>query len=146
MAEDDWDGWAALTEALADKVQIVGDDVFVTNQTRLERGIAAGAANSILIKLNQVGNTHRDARHDGPCWSCRIRVRRLAPLGRDRGHLHCRPGCCHEFGQLKTGAPARSDRVAKYNELLRIEEELGESAAFYGRGALRVSRGPGSER
>jgi enolase len=146
MAEDDWDGWAALTEALADKVQIVGDDVFVTNQTRLERGIAAGAANSILIKLNQVGTLTETLDTMGLAgragYGCVVSHRSGETEDTFIADLAVATNC----GQLKTGAPARSERVAKYNELLRIEEELGESAAFYGRGALRVSRGPGSER
>ena len=144
MAEDDWDGWTALTEALADKVQIVGDDLFVTNQVRLERGIQAGAANAILIKLNQVGTLTETLDTMGLAgragYGCVVSHRSGETEDTFIADLAVATNC----GQLKTGAPARSERVAKYNELLRIEEELGESAAFHGRDALaRVARTAG---
>ncbi len=140
LAEDDWDGWTLLTEALSDTVQIVGDDLFVTNQARLERGIETGAANSILIKLNQVGtltetlDTMDLARR--AAYGCVVSHRSGETEDTFISDLAVATNC----GQLKTGAPARSERVAKYNQLLRIEEELGESAAFFGRDALRLSR------
>jgi len=140
MAEDDWDGWKVLTDALADKVQIVGDDLFVTNQARLERGIDSGVANSILIKLNQVGTLTEtlDTMNlaGRAAYGCVVSHRSGETEDTFISDLAVATNC----GQLKTGAPARSDRVAKYNQLLRIEEELGESAAFYGRDALCISR------
>jgi enolase len=136
MAEEDWDGWAALTEALGDTVQLVGDDIFVTNPQRLERGIGLGIANSLLVKLNQIGtltetlDTMDIAKRAG--YSCVVSHR--SGETEDTFIADLVVGC--NTGQLKAGAPARSDRVAKYNRLLRIEEELGESAAFLGRAAL----------
>ena len=146
MAEDDWDGWASLTEALGDRVQIVGDDLFVTNQARLERGISLGAANSILIKLNQVGSltetldTMQLATRSA--YSCVVSHRSGETEDTFISDLAVATNCA----QLKTGAPARSERVGKYNQLLRIEEELGDSAAFLGRDALRVSASRGAVR
>ncbi|MGH9028568.1 MAG: phosphopyruvate hydratase, partial [Acidimicrobiales bacterium] len=139
MAEDDWEGWAALTAALGERVQLVGDDVFVTNQTRLERGIAAHVANSILIKVNQVGtltetlDTMETARR--AAYGCVVSHR----SGDTEDVFISELAVATNAGQIKTGAPARSERVAKYNQLLRIEEELGESAAFWGRRALSMS-------
>ena len=137
MAEDDWTGWKMLTNALGEKVQLVGDDLFVTNTSRLERGIKAGIANSILIKLNQIGTltetlaaiematragytsiiSHRSGETEDPF---------IADLAVATG-----------AGQIKTGSASRTDRIAKYNQLLRIEEQLGGSARFAGRGAFR---------
>jgi len=136
MAEDDWDGWAALTGALAGKVQLVGDDIFVTNQERLEQGIRLGVADAILIKVNQIGTlseTFDTMTVAGrAAYRCVMSHRSGETEDTTIADLAVATGC----GQIKTGAPARSDRVAKYNQLLRIEEELGESAAFLGRGAL----------
>jgi len=140
MAEDDWEGWTLLTAALADRVQIVGDDVFVTNQARLERGIEMGAANSILIKLNQVGTLTETLdtmdRAKRSAYGCVVSHRSGETEDTFISDLAVATNCA----QIKAGAPARSDRVAKYNQLLRIEEELGEAAAFFGRDALCVSR------
>jgi enolase len=136
MAEDDWDGWAALTKELGERVQIVGDDVFVTNTERLARGIAAGVANSILVKVNQIGtltetlDTVTLAMTSG--YGAVMSHRSGETEDTTIADLAVATGC----GQIKTGAPARSDRVAKYNQLLRIEEELGEAAAYPGRHAL----------
>ena len=136
MAEEDWEGWAALTEALGETVQLVGDDNFVTNPERLERGINLGIANSLLVKLNQIGtltetiDTMDIAKRAG--YSCVVSHR--SGETEDTFIADLVVGC--NTGQLKAGAPARSDRVAKYNRLLRIEEELGESAGFLGRAAL----------
>jgi enolase len=136
MAEDDWGGWSAITTALADRVQIVGDDVFVTNGERLERGISEGVANSILVKLNQVGTltetleTMRTATRAG--YSSVISHRSGETEDTTIADLAVATNC----GQIKAGAPARSDRVAKYNQLLRIEEDLGESASYSGGAAL----------
>ncbi len=136
MAEDDWDGWAALTKELGERVQIVGDDVFVTNTERLARGIAAGVANSILVKVNQIGtltetlDTVTLAMTSG--YGAVMSHRSGETEDTTIADLAVATGC----GQIKTGAPARSDRVAKYNQLLRIEEELGEAATYPGRHAL----------
>ena len=136
MAEDDWDGWAALTGALGGSVQLVGDDLFVTNEERLRRGVEAGTANSILIKVNQIGSltetlgTMALATRSG--YSCVMSHRSGETEDTTIADLAVATNC----GQIKTGAPARSDRVAKYNQLLRIEEMLGESAGFRGGEAL----------
>ena len=135
MAEDDWDGWAALTRELGDRVQLVGDDVFVTNPERLQRGIDLGVANSILIKVNQIGTLTETldtmalaSRH---AYTSMMSHRSGETEDVTIADLAVATGC----GQIKTGAPARSDRVAKYNQLLRIEEGLGEAAALPGGGA-----------
>jgi enolase len=136
MAEDDWDGWAELTGALGGSVQLVGDDLFVTNETRLERGIAAGTANAVLIKVNQIGTLTET-----------LGTMRLATRSSYASVMSHRSGETEDTtiadlavatncGQIKAGAPARSDRVSKYNQLLRIEEMLGETAAFRGGEAL----------
>ncbi|WP_206447286.1 phosphopyruvate hydratase [Agrococcus sp. KRD186] len=135
MDEEDWDGWAALTERLDDRVQLVGDDLFVTNPERLIDGIERGAANALLVKVNQIGTLSEtlDA----------IRIATQAGYGSVLSH---RSGETEDTtiadiavavncGQIKTGAPARSERVAKYNQLLRIEEDLGEAAEYAGAGA-----------
>jgi len=137
LAEDDWDGWVALTEALGDTVQIVGDDLLVTNVERLKRAIGLGAANSILIKLNQIGtltetlDAVRVAERAG--WAAVISHR----SGETEDTTIADLVVATDTGQIKTGAPARSDRVAKYNRLLRIEEELGEDAEYAGWTALQ---------
>jgi enolase len=136
MAEDDWDGWRTLTERLGDRIQLVGDDVFVTNTERLRRGIESGVANSILIKVNQIGTLTETleaiamAREAG--YSAVISHRSGETEDVTIADLAVATGC----GQIKTGAPSRSDRVAKYNQLLRIEEALGDDASFPGRAAF----------
>ncbi|MBA3606617.1 MAG: phosphopyruvate hydratase [Acidimicrobiia bacterium] len=137
MAEDDWDGWAALTDALGERVQLVGDDLFVTNAARLQQGIDRGVANSVLVKLNQIGTLTETldtvelaARHG---YSAVMSHRSGETEDTTIADLAVATNC----GQIKTGAPARSDRVAKYNQLLRLEAGLGEAAAFRGGGALR---------
>jgi enolase len=133
MAEDDWDGWRALTARLGDSVQLVGDDVFVTNPRLLARGIAEGAANAILIKLNQIGtltetlDTVELAARSGYATVISHRS------GETEDTTVADLVVATNAGQLKAGAPARSDRVAKYNQLLRIEEALGDAARFAGR-------------
>jgi enolase len=136
MAEDDWDGWAALTERVGTKIQLVGDDLFVTNSTRLQMGIDRQVANSILIKVNQIGSLSETldtvdlaTRH---AYTSVMSHRSGETEDVSIADLAVATNC----GQIKTGAPARSDRVAKYNQLLRIEEHLGEAAAFRGRAAL----------
>jgi enolase len=136
MAEDDWDGWAELTGALGGTVQLVGDDLFVTNETRLQRGIEAGTANAVLIKVNQIGTltetlaTMRRATRSS--YACVMSHRSGETEDTTIADLAVASNC----GQIKAGAPARSDRVAKYNQLLRIEEMLGETAVFPGGEAL----------
>ncbi len=139
LAQDDWEGWKTLTEALGNKVQLVGDDLFVTNTDRLERGIEEGTANSILIKLNQIGTVTETIR--------------AIELARRHGYtavVSHRSGETEDAfiadftvglgtGQIKTGSASRSDRIAKYNQLLRIEEELGASAEFLGRAAVKCA-------
>jgi len=136
MAEDDWDGWAALTEELGDRIQVVGDDIFVTNESRLTRGIETGVANSILIKVNQIGTLSETldtvARATRSSYTSVMSHRSGETEDTTIADLAVATGC----GQIKTGAPARSDRVAKYNQLLRIEGGLGDSARYPGRRAL----------
>ena len=136
MAEEDWDGWKLLTDRLGKKIQIVGDDIFVTNPERLRRGIEMGVANSILVKLNQIGtltetlDTIEMAKRAG--YTCVISHR----SGETEDVTIADLAVAVNSGQIKTGAPARSDRVAKYNQLLRIEEELGDAGKFAGRDAF----------
>ncbi|HZO35886.1 MAG TPA: phosphopyruvate hydratase [Solirubrobacteraceae bacterium] len=137
MDENDWDGWKALTDLLGDRVQLVGDDLFVTNPQRLSEGIEKGVGNSILVKVNQIGTLTETLEA--------IRIARAAGYTAVMSHrsgetedvtiadLAVATGC----GQIKTGAPSRSDRVAKYNQLLRIEEQLGADATYPGRGVFR---------
>jgi enolase len=137
MDEEDWDGWKLLTERLGGSVQLVGDDVFVTNTERLRRGIEEGVANSILIKVNQIGTLTETleaiamARDAG--YTAVMSHRSGETEDVTIADLAVATGC----GQIKTGAPSRSDRVAKYNQLLRIEEQLGANARFPGRSAFR---------
>ncbi len=137
MDEEDWDGWKALTESIGDKVQLVGDDLFVTNVKRLQRGIDAGTANSILIKVNQIGTLSETlaaidlARSNG--YTAVMSHRSGETEDTTIADLAVATGC----GQIKTGAPSRSDRVAKYNQLLRIEEALGADATYGGRSVFR---------
>jgi enolase len=136
MAEEDWDGWAALTASLGATVQLVGDDLFVTNEERLSRGISTGTANAVLIKVNQIGTLTEAlgtmALATRSAYACVMSHRSGETEDTTIADLAVATNC----GQIKTGAPARSDRVAKYNQLLRIEESLGESAAFRGGDAL----------
>jgi len=137
MGEEDWIGWALLTERLGSRIQLVGDDVFVTNTERLQRGIDAGVANSILIKVNQIGTLTetlaaiRLARENG--YTAVMSHRSGETEDVTIADLAVATGC----GQIKTGAPSRTDRVAKYNQLLRIEEALGADARYPGRSAFR---------
>jgi enolase len=137
MAEDDWEGWTALTQAIGDRCQLVGDDLFVTNPKRLAEGIARGAANSILIKVNQIGSLSEtleavDMAHRAG-WTTVISHRSGETEDATIADLAVATNC----GQIKTGSLSRSDRLAKYNQLIRIEEELGESAVYAGRSVLR---------
>src|ERR1700722_10860951 len=138
MAEDDWDGWAALTTHLGARVQLVGDDIFVTNEARLARGVDAGVANAILIKVNQIGTLSETldtmGRAAQASYASVMSHRSGETEDTTIADLAVATGC----GQIKTGAPARTDRVAKYNQLLRIEGGLGEGARYAGRRAFRV--------
>ncbi|RIL08156.1 phosphopyruvate hydratase [bacterium] len=140
LAEDDWDAWRALVGAVGDRVQVVGDDLLVTNVARLARGIELGAANSILVKLNQIGtltetlDAVRIAHRAG--WTAVISHR----SGETEDTTIADLAVATNAGQIKTGAPARSDRVAKYNQLLRIAEALGDAGAYAGRSVLRRGR------
>jgi enolase len=136
LAEDDWAGWSAFTTALGDKIQIVGDDLFVTNPERIARGIAEKAANSVLVKVNQIGSLTEtldavDLAHRAG-FTCMMSHRSGETEDTTIADLAVATGT----GQIKTGAPARSDRVAKYNQLLRIEEELDDAARYAGAAAF----------
>ncbi|CAN5785901.1 phosphopyruvate hydratase [soil metagenome] len=140
MAEDDWDGWASLTRALGHRVQLVGDDLFVTTAERLERGIDTDVANAILVKPNQVGTLTETL----DTVALAVRSGYTAGLSHRSGETEDTTvadlAVATDCGQIKTGAPARSDRVAKYNRLLRIEDDLGEDAAYRGGAALNPRR------
>jgi enolase len=140
MAEDDWDGWSALTTAIGGKVQLVGDDLFVTNAKRLQMGIDRKTANSVLVKVNQIGTLTETletvdlaTRH---AYTSVMSHRSGETEDSTIADLAVATNC----GQIKTGAPARSDRVAKYNQLLRIEQDLADTARYLGRGALAPKR------
>jgi enolase len=137
MAEDDWEGWKALTDALGKKIQLVGDDVFVTNSERLQKGIDMGVGNSILVKVNQIGTLTET-----------LEAMRLAASANFSAVISHRSGETEDAfiadlavatnaGQIKTGSASRTDRIAKYNQLLRIEEELGSAAVYLGKKAFR---------
>jgi enolase len=136
MAEDDWVGWAALTEALGDRVQLVGDDLFVTNTGRLERGIRDGIANSILVKVNQIGTLTETLEAVDMAHAAGYTAVMSHRSGETEDTTIADLAVATNCGQIKTGAPARSDRVAKYNQLLRIEQDLGEAARYRGGAAL----------
>jgi len=136
LSEDDWDGWAHLMRTIGGRVQVVGDDLFVTNPTRLQRGIDAGSANALLVKVNQIGSLTEtldavDLAHRNG-FRCMMSHRSGETEDTTIADLAVATNC----GQIKTGAPARSERVAKYNQLLRIEEELDDAARYAGRGAF----------
>jgi enolase len=137
MAEDDWNGWKQLTDALGKKIQLVGDDLFVTNSERLQQGIDRGIANSILVKVNQIGSVTET-----------LEAMRLAASANYTSIVSHRSGETEDVfiadlvvatnaGQIKTGSASRTDRIAKYNQLLRIEEELGDTAVYPGKKAFR---------
>ncbi len=135
-AEDDWDAWTELTRRVGDRVQLVGDDLFVTNPERLRRGIADGVGNSILIKVNQIGTLTETLEAirlaQGAGYTAVISHR----SGETEDTTIADLAVATNAGQIKTGAPARSERVAKYNQLLRIEEELGARSVYPGWGAF----------
>ncbi|NLB46465.1 MAG: phosphopyruvate hydratase, partial [Microbacteriaceae bacterium] len=141
LAEDDWEGWKTLTDELGDRLQLVGDDLFVTNPARLADGIEKGTANSILVKVNQIGTLTETL----DAVQMAQRAGYTAVMSHRSGETEdvtiADLAVATDCGQIKTGAPARSDRVAKYNQLLRIEEELGAAARYAGRAAFPRFKG-----
>jgi enolase len=138
MAEDDWDGWIALTKAIGKKVQLVGDDLFVTNTERLKEGIARGAANAILIKVNQIGTLTETLDAVETAHRAAYRAVMSHRSGETEDTTIADLAVATNCGMIKTGSLARSDRLAKYNQLLRIEEMLGDQAIYAGRSVLRA--------
>ena len=138
MSEEDWDGWKKLTDALGRRIQLVGDDLFVTNTERIQRGIDMGVSNSVLIKLNQIGTLTETleaifmAKNNN--WTAIVSHR----SGETEDVTLADIAVAVNAGQIKTGAPSRTDRVAKYNQLLRIEEMLGTAAVYPGRKAFLI--------
>jgi enolase len=132
LSEDDWDGWVSLTAALGEKVQIVGDDLFVTNPERLEEGIARRAANALLVKVNQIGTLSETLDAVSLAQTCGYKTMISHRSGETEDTTIADLAVATGAGQIKTGAPARSERVAKYNQLLRIEEALGDAARYAG--------------
>jgi enolase len=137
LAEDDWEGWALQTRRLGERIQLVGDDLFVTNTSRLERGIRDGAANAILVKVNQIGSVSEtlDALQMARSAGFAAVISHRSGETEDTTIADLAVGT--NAGQIKTGAPARGERINKYNQLLRIEEELGAGAQYAGRSAFR---------
>ena len=136
LDEDDWDGWAAITKELGSKIQLVGDDLFVTNPERLAKGIAANTANALLVKVNQIGSLTETLDAVEMAHRAGYRSMMSHRSGETEDVTIADLAVATNCGQIKTGAPARSERVAKYNQLLRIEEELAEGARYAGRGAF----------
>lgn len=132
LSEDDWDGWVALTTAIGDRVQLVGDDLFVTNPERLEDGIERGAANALLVKVNQIGTLTETLDAVSLAHNAGYKTMMSHRSGETEDTTIADLAVAVGSGQIKTGAPARSERVAKYNQLLRIEEELGDAARYAG--------------
>ena len=139
MAEDDFDGWSALTSLIGDKVQLVGDDLFVTNPARLQDGIARGLANSLLVKVNQIGTLSETLEAVDMAHRAGYTAVMSHRSGETEDATIADLAVATNCGQIKTGSLARSDRLAKYNQLIRIEEELGEGAVYAGRNALRAT-------
>ena len=137
MSEDDWDGWKALTDMIGDKVQLVGDDLFVTNPVRLAEGIEKGAANSMLVKVNQIGTLTETLKAVDMAHRARMTNVMSHRSGETEDATIADLAVATNCGQIKTGSLARSDRLAKYNQLIRIEEALGDSAEYAGRSILR---------
>lgn len=141
LAEDDWDAWKHLTDAIGSKVQLVGDDLFVTNPERLQRGIDLGVGNALLVKVNQIGTLSETLDAISVATQNGYRSMLSHRSGETEDTTIADLAVAVNAGQIKTGAPARSERVAKYNQLLRIEEELGDAAVFAGRGAFPRFKG-----
>ncbi|SCJ46853.1 Enolase [Anaerotruncus sp. 2789STDY5834896] len=140
LDEEDWEGWQMMTAALGDRVQLVGDDLFVTNTQRLKKGIELGCGNSILIKLNQIGSVSETLEAIKMAHEAGYTAIASHRSGETEDTTIADLAVALGTGQIKTGAPSRSERVAKYNQLLRIEEQLGESAVYPGFGAFHISR------
>ena len=137
MSEDDWEGWKALTDLIGDRCQLVGDDLFVTNPKRLKRGIDGGYANSLLVKVNQIGTLTETLEAVSMAQRARYTAVMSHRSGETEDSTIADLAVATNCGQIKTGSLARSDRLAKYNQLIRIEEELGDAAVYAGRGVLR---------
>ena len=140
LAEDDWAGWQLLTSRLGRRVQLVGDDLFVTNTERLARGIAEGSANAILVKVNQIGTVTETLQAMETARAAGFAAVISHRSGETEDTTIADLAVGTNAGQIKTGAPARGERINKYNQLLRIEEELGASARYAGHDAFRVAR------
>ena len=136
LDEEDWDGWKAMTETLGGRIQIVGDDLFVTNVERLQRGIDTGTANALLVKVNQIGSLTETLDSVDLAHRNGLRCMMSHRSGETEDVTIADLAVATNCGQIKTGAPARSERVAKYTQLLRIEEELDEAAVYAGAGAF----------
>ena len=138
MAEDDWDGWKSVTDKIGSKVQLVGDDLFVTNSSRLRDGIKMGVANSILVKVNQIGSLSETLDAVETAHKASYTAVMSHRSGETEDSTIADLAVALNCGQIKTGSLARSDRLAKYNQLIRIEEMLGPQAAYAGRSILRA--------
>ena len=137
MSEDDWAGWKTLTEKIGSKVQLVGDDLFVTNPKRLADGISQGVANSILVKVNQIGSLTETLEAVEMAHKARYTAVMSHRSGETEDSTIADLAVATNCGQIKTGSLSRSDRLAKYNQLIRIEEELGDAAEYAGRNVLK---------
>ena len=145
FAEDDWEGWKLLTERLGARIQLVGDDLFVTNTERLRRGIRDGVANAVLIKVNQIGSLTETLDCVRMAHASGYRTIMSHRSGETEDSFIADLSVACECGMIKTGSASRSDRMAKYNQLLRIEEELGLSARYAGKDAFpRATKAPGA--
>ena len=138
MSEDDWEGWKAVTDLIGKKCQLVGDDLFVTNVTRLSQGIKQGTANSILVKVNQIGSLTETLAAVDMAHRAGYTAVMSHRSGETEDSTIADLAVATNCGQIKTGSLARSDRTAKYNQLMRIEEELGTQAIYAGRGAVKA--------
>ena len=137
MAEDDWEGWKMLTDAIGEKVQLVGDDLFVTNPKRLAMGIEKGIANSILVKVNQIGSLTETMKAVDMAQRAGYTAVLSHRSGETEDSTIADIAVATNCGQIKTGSMSRTDRMAKYNQLIRIEEELGDMAVFAGKSILK---------
>ena len=140
LDEEDWEGWKKMTERIGHKVQLVGDDLFVTNTERLKKGIEMGVANSILIKLNQIGSVSETLETIKMAQKAGYTAIVSHRSGETEDVTIADLAVALNAGQIKTGAPSRSERVAKYNQLLRIDENLGDSASYLGKKAFNFNR------
>jgi enolase len=140
MAEDDWDGWKLLTDRIGDRIQLVGDDLFVTNPKRLRQGIERGIANSLLVKVNQIGTLSETLEAVSTAQHARYTAVMSHRSGETEDTTIADLAVATNCGQIKTGSLARSDRLAKYNQLIRIEEELGSAAKYAGRAVFPNKR------